>query len=591
MMELGVGCMLDSSTLERQDRMGFCDYMTLKRSLPSDVKYDRVTLRNLIYSLVGSAKFSYKQSLSISKIYDEYVDKIDYNVYDKYVIEHKNALLVGVDINTSLKLLGIMEYMFSLLPEYPDDIDEKFTYLPMDIDYMDVVTFKYSIFSKCYGLDLDDSGSGTEFSRLQNKLLITVFKKVNKVTNPNEMYINAINQIIRGNDIEIFKYTIFGLLAYNGVVDNGAFGSDYQFFYRKDGNNHGVADMLIKKYKPIKLEDINLPYKNILREAVIDVFRVLETDTEVIENTIQTFYYTIGGYIPVSSDSLKCILRSFQQMNNLASVYNLSVEFLSSIDNKKNILRNCLLSASCFFDDEDTIIAEAYSMYFKYALLDYLHKNHLDDIMSNLTALKSTYNSLVELNSMKSELEELRLKVVSLSKDNEKLSKELANKDDKKIHRDYYELIKNISNSNEKLEKELEKEKAKNKELTLKLNGNTEDNTTTNEINGSVKDSINLKDYKILFIGHPEAYNTVKSLGKHLKDVIFIDAENVNQTISKEQLAGVDFTCLQYQFIGHTSLKYKDMTDKHGIPLIRVKGTNKDSWLKQIAESIELYVK
>lgn len=586
-MELGVGCMVDSNSLDRGDRMGFCDYMTLKRTFPN-IQYYKVTLRNLIYSLIGSSKLSHKQALSIDKIYEEYRDKLDYTLYDKYILEHKNALLIGVDIDSSLKLIGILEYMFSLLPEFEDNLDDMYKYMLMDVNIFDVVTFKYSIFARCYEVALGDNKNLLEFSKLQNKLKITVFKKEVRVTKPDEMYLNALRQIIFGQDIELFKYTIFGLLGYNGVIDNGAYGSDYQLFYRKDGKNNKLADELIKKYKPIKLEDRRLPYSDMLREAITVVFNSLETDKEIIENTIQTFYSTIGGYIPVSQKGLERIFKCFQQMNNLASVYNLSIEFLNWVENKKNILRNCLLSTSCFLDDEEDIIVEAYSMYFKYTILDYLHKNHLGDIETSLKALKDTYTNAKELSELRNEVELLKYQIAKLNNDNKYLNAQLENKDDKKIHKEYYDLIKGVTTANEKLESELAKEKLKNRELSSKLNNNSSDDNDddlTNNLDSVVKE-VNLQDYKILIIGHQEAYSNAQQLSKVFKSVNFIDGMNSNIDFSKNQMDNVDFVLLQYEFVLHKCTKYLDLAKRCNKPILRLKGTNKDYWLKQMKDEI-----
>lgn len=589
MLDVGIGCMVNAKDLGGLDKMGFCDYGTLKSEMPN-TPYTKVTLRNLLYSLIGSSEFSYKHKLGIDKIYNEFKSKINFVKYEKHIIEHKNAFLIGVCTETSLKLVGLLEYMFSLIPEIPDDLDEKYKYLPVLTDYSGTITFMYSVLSDANKDYVSQMGyvDSSDYIKISNKLRISVFKKATKITKQSDIFIEAIRQIIFGEDIKLINHVIFGLLGYNGVIDNCAFGSDYQFFYRKDGVNEGLADKLMKKYKPVSLFDTKLHYQDIIVPAIYDVYKVLETDKEIVLNSVNTFFHTVGGYIPVSLNGLKRILKNFQQMNNLASVYNLSVEFLSEVGNRKNILRNCVLSASCFNDEEEDIIVEAYSMFFKYALLDYMHKNHISDIDTTLQNLKDAYTSIIELDNTKRELEELRKQVAQLTNDNARLKTQLENKDDKKLHKEYYEMMRNISLTNERLEKELEKEKQKYKSV---IDAQSSEDTKEASKEVVVEPNADLKNSKILFIGHEMAYSNVCSIEKEFKSVIFIDGMNSNIDVSKSTMESVDYVFIQYEFVTHKCKKHTDLARLCTKPVIRVTGTNKDIWLSQIKEGVKAYLK
>lgn len=587
---MGVGCMINATQIGG-DRFGFCSYGTLQREMP-DCKYDRVTLRNFIYSVIGSTTFPYKYEAGINKIYEEYKDRIDYIEYEKYINEHINALLIGSSIETNLKLIGILEYMFSLLPEVPDNLKSTLDYIAMDTDakrvgfeLIEYVIWRFETYMDVFKALGDGTEGLEEFNRLQNKFKISVFKKAPKIESHDTLHLHTLMDIVFCKDIKLIKYALFGLLGYNGVAENGAFGSDYQFYYRKDGVNKGVADKLLKTFKPMSIMDLKIPYESMLYDAVENVYESLEVDREIIYNSVFTFFSTVGGYIPVSQKGLEKLIIVFQRMNNLASAYNLSVEFLNGIQNKKVILRNCLLSASTFFFNEDDIVAEAYTMYFKYAMLEFLYEKHLADISRHLTALKNNYSAMRDLRNMRKELESLQAELTGLRKDKAGLEKELSNRDIKQMHKEYYEIIKTLNNENEKLASELSKEKAKVAELT--------NVPVVNAVEEALEgvEPIDLKQYKVIIIGHQEAVSNVKAISDYFKSCSFLDGMNPNVDVTKNQMDEIDFVFLQYEFVLHKCTKYTDLARRCKKPILRLKGTNKDFWLAQIDEELRKLIK
>jgi hypothetical protein len=247
------------------------------------------------------------------------------------------------------------------------------------------------------------------------------------------------------------------------------------------------------------------------------------------------------------------------------------------LPNREEIFKNCILSCCSSYNDEEEIICKTYELFFTYALLCYLHNTHLKEIEKTVDTLKLEYQNIKQVRDFRLEVDALKLRIKQLENENIRLTKQVEDKSDVKLHKHYYDLLKSETQEKDRLQDELNKVKS-----TL---------TVTDRLEPlEPLQPLDLSGYSVLFVGHPEAQATANKLNETFHKVEFLDGIEANLSFTVGQMQKVDFVLLQYEFVQHKCSRYLDLARECNKPIIRLKGTNLGYWLSQIDSEIRNYL-
>ena len=526
--------------------------------------YKEISLRDLLFSTLGSINFTYRQQEAVNKLYKEYVDDLDFTSIKLYVSKNKDKILPSSDIPTTLKLMALLELAFK------DSDSGDFT----EFDFDAHVELGCNLYT--YDLSILNNFFTEEGRRVFNKIKIYVFKNKRPIDIGSE-YFNALYDFINLGKFQISSVLIFSVVAYSGEFNQEICNTDQFNHYAVDDTGVPIANKIIKSLKPFNKSNLEKFWLDNSNRSICEkICKELQVNQIDFMDSIFVIKNTIGYEIKDLDRELTTkIFYIFQYFNNIASNYNLSVSFLSDIQDRLALLKRSFMIATNFYSTEEEIIIYGFYSYFSTALLQYIREKHEINIDRTLDELVSTYEERRNTLNLEAEVERLKMQLSQRDMEISRLNHTLKTKNTDKIHDAYYDSIKTLSNEIKELTKE-------NESLLDRLKEKQDEIITEQE----PKHDIDIRPLKFIVVGHPKAEDTVKKLNKKVSRTYFVDGIAGTATLESNQLKGFDYMIYQWEFLQHKAEKYASQAKSMGVPVIMVRGTNLDYWLKQIQDTL-----
>ena len=338
--------------------------------------------RDILFCLLGSCDLNVKQVNAINKIYDEYKHNIDFSSIKDYIINNGACIIPTNNVEAVIKLFGLIEYAcnYCIVP-----LKEGITLSPEV--YKGYLKFNFMPLR-----GITDVGEN-----IFSKLKMSVFKKKTlDNTKPASVYQDCLYDIIRGNYCLIPQRDIASLFGFAFLLfsksDNVNAAKDLRYsytFFGRDLKSKRLADSIINEIRNVKMTN-----KNIYKYLSYDVIKASKKVADVAHledlvgvGVLGTVLISMENMFNLTGFNAYKLILNVQYMNNVCGVYNLSLDFLSGIENKRELLEKSIYLAANFNFTEEDIKAESINIYFKLALLEFIKDWHFKNIENVLNSL------------------------------------------------------------------------------------------------------------------------------------------------------------------------------------------------------------